>query len=298
MRTAAETHSSQRVRRAGLAQAALSGIGFGFLGILGKAGFEAGFTAGEQLALRFGVGAAILWIFLVGKIGRRAVLPARDALKCFGLGIFGYAVFSSCYLGALQSLSASLAVLLLYAYPVVVALCAWMLFGQHPGRRKLLCLIPIVGGLALLVSGDVAVRSTTGVLLGLAAAGLYSLYILASSRLLRGINPAVAVCHIQSAAAVALGCIHLTDPSRAAALFEQHWLLIFGTAVFCTVAPMLLFLSSLQKITPAEASMLSTLEPITGVVAAAVVLGERLAPVQVAGAAAVVAALFVMARET
>lgn len=58
-----------------------------------------------------------------------------------------------------------------------------------------------------------------------------------------------------------------------------------------TLGPLVLFLSGLQRLTNAEASILSLLEPLTAVVAAAVLLGERLAPVLLFGGALILAAL-------
>ena len=52
-------------------------------------------------------------------------VPLVDLGKCAVLGVLGYAVFSSCFFEALNGLSASLTVLLLYTYPVIVALGAW-----------------------------------------------------------------------------------------------------------------------------------------------------------------------------
>jgi drug/metabolite transporter (DMT)-like permease len=193
------------------------------------------------------------------------------------------------------SLSASLAVMLLYTYPGLVALGAWLLFDEHPGRRKLISLAPVSVGLVMLAAHGLGVRDPRGFVFGLGSAVLYAVYILASARLLRGIDSFAAVAWIQTAAGMVLAALHLHDGARVTTLLTEHWLLIVGTAVLCTLGPMALFLSSLRRIPAAEVSLLSTAEPITAVVAAAVVLGERLSGLQIAGAAAVVAGLIYMA---
>ena len=100
-------------RKIGILQILLSGFCFGFLGIFGKAAYSRGLTPGEFLSLRYLIGAVMLFVALT--IWRRSALQMswRRALICLSLGVFGYAVFSSCYFVALQGLSASLTVLLL-----------------------------------------------------------------------------------------------------------------------------------------------------------------------------------------
>lgn len=283
-------------RRLGILFAVLSGVGFGFLGILGKYSYQAGMTAGEHLALRFLLAAALLWTYLL--VFRRGALrvPVRSLLTCIALGAVGYAIFSTMYFSALAHLSASLTVMLLYTYPALVALGGWALFRLRPARRQLISLPIVMGGLVLLISGDLTVGASRGIYFGLASAALYALYLLISNRALSGINPLVSVCYIQSAAGLALAALHLRDPDRVLALVTSSWPVILGSALLCTVVPMVLIFAALQRLQPAHVSLLSTAEPITGVVAASLLLGERLAPMQIAGATIIIAALIYMSR--
>jgi drug/metabolite transporter (DMT)-like permease len=129
-----------------------------------------------------------------------------------------------------------------------------------------------------------------------AAPVLYACYILFSSRFIDHINPVVAVAYIQTGAAVVLSIIYLDDLPRALFLIENHWHLVSSVAVFCTVLPMLLFLRSLQKLPPSTVSMLSTTEPITGVIAAAVFLNEQLSAIQLIGAIVIIVVLIYSSR--
>lgn len=275
----------------GIIEAVASGIGFGLLGVLVKAAFAAGFSPGEHLALRFLNGACLLWIFNFLNPGTNAVLPWRDGVVCLLLGVFGYAVFSSCYFAALNGLSVSMTVLLLYTYPVLVACGAWFFFRQRPSNRKLISLPVMLVGLLFLVWGEFSVGNPEALFFAIAAPVLYSCYILFSSRFIDHINPLVAVAYIQTGAALALSLVYLKDFDRTLGLIESYWYLIASVAIFCTVLPMLFFLRSLQKLPASTVSMLSTTEPITGVVAAALILNERLSVIQLVGALTIVAVL-------
>jgi DME family drug/metabolite transporter len=278
-------------RAIGRVEILLSAIGYGFIGIFGKRAFAAGLAPGEYLTMRFALAAGLLWCFAL--VARRAELRVtrRQLAACAALGVFGYALFTTLYFHALRGLSASLTSLLLYTFPVIVTIAAWALFKEPIGWRRGLALPVVSAGLVLLLWGDLAVTDWGAVGLALLSALFYSTYILASSRLLHGMDSLVAGLYIMTAAAVALAVVDAPSPQLIASLDRPAWNAIVGIALVSTLAPLVLFLRGLKRLTNAEASILSLLEPVTTVVAAAALLGERLAPVQIAGGALVIVAL-------
>lgn len=279
------------LRSLGLVQILLSGFCFGFLGIFGKWAYEFGLKPGEFLSLRFLLASAFLALFLL--VQNPAQL--RVSKKVFGrsvlLGLGGYAVFSSCFFFALEGLSASLTVLLLYTYPILVCLGGWALFGERPTNRQLLALPLVVGGLALLVWGEMEVREPRYLVFGFCSAVFYAGYILTSSRLLKGVPAFSSTLYIMLAAGVGLGVWHL----RALPAEPAVWATMGATALISSLLAMGLFLAALQKLSNAEASLLSAAEPVTGLVLAALVLGESLQPRQWAGGGLVLAGMALVA---
>ena len=286
------------LRALGMAEIILSGIAFGVIGVFGKTAYRAGFSPGELLSLRFLFAAPFLWAFVL--LFRRDTIrfSARTVLACAGLGILGYAVFSFCYFEALQSLSASLTVLLLYLYPVLVTLASWLVFRERLHPVQWLALPVVIVGMLLLVGSDFSVSRAIGFLFGVGSAVFYAAYILASDRLLRGVSPLFSVALIQSFAGVALGLIHLHHPIRIAHLLAVSWPSVLAIAVISTALAMTLFLSGLQKVSSAEVSILSMAEPLTGVLAATWLLGERLSAPQIVGGVAILAAMTGIALTT
>ncbi len=63
-----------------------------------------------------------------------------------------------------------------------------------------------------------------------------------------------------------------------------------------SVTAILGFFAGLRRVGPSAASILSTAEPVTTVVLAVAVLGDRLSPAQLAGGALVLAAVAALAR--
>jgi drug/metabolite transporter (DMT)-like permease len=281
------------MRQVGIIQALLSGFCFGFLGIFGKYAFSGGLQPGEFLAFRFLLAAFFLFLWLL-RTPEKLRVSRRQLFSCIALGVGGYAVFSSCFFFALQGLSASLTVLLLYTYPVVVSLGAWMLFGERLQGLELLALPVVIVGLVSLVWGEMEVRSVLSLGLGLASALFYSVYILASSRLLKGVDPFAATLYILLSAGATLGAWHLRASSFG--LHWQVWAVLLGAALVSSLLAMGLFLAALQKLTNGEVSLLSTAEPVTGVILAALVLGERPLPLQWLGGALVVLGMLLVAQ--
>lgn len=282
------------MRQLGILQVLLSGFCFGFLGLFGKTAYSYGIAPGEFLALRFLLASLFLGIFVAVKDARLLRLPLKSLFHCVMLGVLGYSVFSSCYFGALRGLSVSLTVLLLYTYPVLVCLGSWLLFGERLARLEWLALPIVCGGLALLVWGDIQVTSSLSLLLGFLSSLFYSVYILASSRWLRGLHPLATTFYIMLSAGLLLALLHLRP-----ALFPlppTAWIVMGGTALVSTVMAMGLFLAGLQKLKNGEVALLSTAEPITGVLLATVFWGETLLLAQWLGASFVIGGMILVAR--
>jgi len=74
------------------------------------------------------------------------------------------------------------------------------------------------------------------------------------------------------------------------------WLAIAAIALVSTVAAITLFFAGLERIGPTRASTLSTIEPLVTVTLAAALLGERIAPIQIAGGALILGAVVLLAR--
>lgn len=269
-----------------------SGICFGWLGFFGKRAYEQGISPGELLALRFFVSGIILGILILLSRSRRDLrVGGGMLLRLMALGVFGYAIFSSCFFYALKGLSASLTVLLLYTYPAMVAVGGWVFLKEPLSRRTLWALPLSVMGTAALVWGEFRVESAFSLVLGLLSAVSYSSYILCSRAWLKGVNPFVSTVIIQLATALVLSFAHFDDFERPIQILTSSTGVVLGVALVGSLFAMSLFLSGLRTVTSAESSILSTTEPLVGVMVAAFFLGERMNAVQVGGGLAVLLSL-------
>lgn len=283
-----------RQRILGAVQVIASAIGYGLIGIFSKRAYEEGVRPGELLALRFILASTLLWGYTL--IARRNAfrLQVRQALACVSLGIFGYAVFSSLYFYSLEGLSASLAVLLLYTSPVFVTCGAWLILKERVTPIQWLALPIVFFGLLMLLWFDFSVKNKGAVALGLGAAAIYAAYILVSRRLVSSISGFSAGLYIMTGTTVALILMTPSALSRVDDLTSAAWWSIINLTFVSTIGALVLFLMGLEKLTSTEATLLSTIEPMTAVIAAAVVLNEKLAPLQIAGGIMILCALILL----
>jgi drug/metabolite transporter (DMT)-like permease len=268
------------------------------MGIFGKLAYEHGATVGTLLAVRFVLAAALFWALVLGTGAARQLrtLPRREIGLAFALGAVGYSAQAGAYFAALKRLDASLLSLLLYTFPAMVTVAAIALGRERASRRRAGALVLASGGLFLVLAGAGAgALDPAGTVLGITAAVVYTTYILTSAGVAERVGPLLlsalvctgAATTLTSATAVA-GDLHPGNLTPAG----FGW--VTAIAVVSTVGAVSLFFAGLNRVGPTTASILSTAEPVTTVVLAFLAFGESLSPVQLAGGALVVGAVFVL----
>jgi len=278
---------SPRDEARGLTLVALSTIAYGVLPILGKVAYAAGVRVLPLLAWRYVIAAALIAI-----LDRGPRPPLRERARLWAIGsVF---VFNSiAYFRALEEIPASVTALVLYTYPVIVALLAALVGVEPLTWRALLATLVAFAGCALTAGGAPAgaALSLSGVAWALAAALVYASYIVLSSRFGSGVPARVLALHLAQAAAVICVAFALADGGLALPVDPRGLLAVAGIGVVSTVVAMTTFLAGMALIGPTRASVLSSLEVIVTLILAFLFLGERLGPWQWAGAAFILGAV-------
>lgn len=278
----------------GIAQVATASVCFGFIGLFGKIAFRNGLSVGELLSFRFLFASVLLGLGLLLTKPARLKLPFRQILLSLALGIFGYAVFATLYFLAIRGLSVALAALLLYTFPFWTLLFNSVL-GERPAKSAWLALLAAFFGLILLLWGEVRVESLGAVTCGIGSAVAYSIYIIVSGRLQKGVSPLGSGFWIITGAALALFAFHAPDVSHVIAWPAVAWRTLVAIAVIGTIVPLVLIQAGLQRLSSSETALLSMIEPVTAAAAAALFLHESLSGRQFAGAVLVLGSLAVLA---
>lgn len=289
--------ASDRQRRGvGIALIALSATAFGAMPILARWAYDDGAEPAALLFLRFAI-ASLVMVPMI--LARRPVRPAGGVLwGLVAMGAIGYVGQSMAYFTALTLIPAGLVALLLYLYPAIVTILAARVFRQSITPLRAGAVAIAVGGTALTLAGPGSSRGETsllGIALAIGAALIYSVYILTGSRLIPGIGPLAASTIVTTSAAVVLGAIAILEqpafPQSAAG-----WSAAAAIALVSTVLAIVAFFAGLERVGPADAATLSTLEPIVTLLLGALLLSEVLTVTQLVGGVCILAAVLVLAR--
>jgi drug/metabolite transporter (DMT)-like permease len=269
----------------------LSALGFGSIALFAKSAYGAGVSPTMLLAWRFIIAVAILapvvWL-------RGLRLPRGKTLAGFALMGALYTAQSQSYFTALMHASSGLVGLLLYIYPVLVTMIAVALGWERLDRRTLVLLLLAIAGLAITLGGNLQ-GEPLGIALGILAAGVYAVYIVIGGKLTRDTDPLAATLVVMIAAGIGNGMFAIAGgtplPQGGIA-----WLAIAAIALFSTVIAVGTFLIGIKVIGAAQASILSTLEPVITIVLGVAFLGEAVSASQMVGGAMVLAAVILLAR--
>lgn len=269
----------------------LSGIGFGFLGIFGRLAFQSGLTVGELLTFRFALASVILFIGLLITNPQLIKLAPKQILISSGLGILGYAVFSTLYFKSIEGISVPLAALLLFTFPLFVNLGSYFILKENLSRLQMLSLTLATLGLAVLLWGPMSVDSSSAVVSAVAAALTYAVYVLVSGKYQQNVPPFSSSLYVILSGTLALYLFHQPSIAKIATFTAHQFFIIFGIAIISTIGPMTLFLAGLQKLSSSRASIIVMIEPVVAAIAAWLILNERLSGQQLIGAVLVLVAL-------
>lgn len=271
----------------------VSAAGFATLAILIKLAYAAGANTITILATRFILAAACLWLILHWRnISYR--VDRHMLLRLFLLGGLGYGAMSTAFASSLKFLPASLSSMLLYMYPAIVSVLAIFLGQDQLSWRKSLALIICFSGLFLTLGVSFEGMSMLGLGWGIAAAIIYSLYILAGNYLLRDVKPLVATTYVCSSAAIVFVLTAIGTNDFVLSLPLYGWLSLAGMALFSTVIGILGFFAGMTRIGPANASIISIAEPVMTVLMSIFFLGETIIATQIGGGLLILMGLIIL----
>jgi len=278
-------------RFVGIVLVAISAAAFGTLAILGRYAYADGMDTLTVLFLRFSLSAVVMAVLLVT---RRESLPrGLTSLQLVGMGAVGYVGQAFSYLTALKYASSGLVALLLYLYPVFVAILSAIWLHEQITRTKTTALGLALVGTALTVGPEGG--QFLGVLLAISAAAIYSVYIMVGAQVMKRVSAVQSSTVIFASAGSMSGVLMMGNGPHLPAT-GAGWAVIGSIVLIATVLPVVAFLAGLERIGPTNAAMLSTLEPVVTVLLAAMLLGETLKPITLLGGGLVLVAVLLLTR--
>jgi drug/metabolite transporter (DMT)-like permease len=273
----------------GIMLVAVSAASFGTLAIFGHIAYDDGMDIFTVLFLRFGISASIMTVIL---FLRKEPFPRGHILaQLAGMGALGYVGQSYLYMTAIKFASAGLVALLLYLYPVFVFILSVISLHERTSRVKFVALTLALTGVALTVGP--AGGQLIGVLMAIAAAMIYSIYIIVGTNVMKHVSAVQSSTAIFASAGAVFGILALVNGAHFPES-DSGWLAMLGIIAISTIVPVVAFLAGLERIGPTNASMLSTLEPVVTVALASWLFGEKLMPIVMVGGGLILAAVILL----
>ncbi len=301
-----------RERLIGIALVIISACGYGSGPLFAKPAYGAGVDWLTLLAWRFLFASVVSWGWLLmWPAQRRALrnLPRRRLVVLILLGIF-FVGNSGTYFAGLEYVSASLAALIVYMYPALVAVMTLRFGRRLEGRRAWGALALATFGVVLAVGGIDPNQPVEpiGLVLMISSPIIYAVWIVLAGRLAgersrqragdaalvpphdsesteqtRDAAPTAAIMLSATAAAWWLIALTTKHPVMPDQIPSDAWVPLIGVGIVSTAIALQAFYAGARRIGAAQASLVSTVEPIYTIIFAALLFGERLTPVQLVG---------------
>jgi RarD protein len=237
----------------------------------------------------FGV-VALLVICAAKGVLRRDIASSRQLVLAAAGGL---AVVLNWLLlfAAFPRASISVATTIYNTQPFMLVIFGALFFGERLTAIKIVWLaLAFLGVLALVENGDTGTATgsayLTGILLALSAAFFYAIAAIVAKKL-TGVPPIVVVLIQVCVGAIALAPFAFVDGVPGSA---RTWTTLAVLGVVHTGIVFVLLYRGIQKLPTHMSGALSFIYPVTAMIVDAIAFGQRLQPIQIAGAALVLLA--------
>ena len=236
-------------------------------------------------SLPFYIGAA----YLASRRLNYNTLTRKQWLQVLGLGIFGYYISSLFDFMGLQYISAGLERLILFLYPTFSVLINAFVFKQKVNRIQQMALLLTYTGIAIAYYGELTIDTGNpnflwGSILIFMCSVTYAIYIVGSGRIIPKVGVTKFTTYAMMAATGGI-FFHFILKGNYTLLHSGKELWWYGLllAVFATVIPSFLISGGIKRIGSNNVAIISGIGPVSTIIQAHYILGEKIFIEQVIG---------------
>ncbi|MGH7005076.1 MAG: DMT family transporter, partial [Alphaproteobacteria bacterium] len=231
----------------------------------------------------------LLFVVLLGARGQWPSVP-RVAWLAFAATAVCYAIHNPLLLVAFQYIPVSLAVLVMYVFPIVVAFLSAAI-GQERLRPRTLGAAAIAfTGITLVLNVGAEAPDWRGVALAAITAIALAGNLVGAAQLNRHMSALGIPFALSCLGAVVFGAMMLADGGPTLPTTPRGWWL-FAAATVTSPAALIAFYLALPRAGAPRSALAMNIEPVITVLVAMLLLGETLGAFQAVGAALIVGAI-------
>lgn len=261
------------------------------------------------LAMQAGVPlvSVIFWRFLIAAVllaalswrARRRHKFDKAAWRLMAFGGIAQALISYLSFKSLDYLPVGVLGFLFYTYPAWVAIIASVRGNETLNRPRFFALVLAMSGIAVMVGAPHAkVLSTIGILMALATALLYALYLPMIHDAQKALPPLLASFYLVTGIAITFLVVSLTTGGMTIPQTPNVWGYLFLLAIVGTVFAFGALMAGLHVLGPVRTSIISTVEPFFTAILGAVVLGQELTLAIIAGGILIAVAVVILEQSS
>lgn len=282
---------------AGVVFAILASVCFGFLGIFAEIGYEHGSDPLTVLAARFTIATILLLVIVI--ISRKSLrVTKKQLIYLFLIGSVGYTLTTQMLFLSYKYIGVGLATGLHFIYPLCVCIFAFIFAGEKFTKKKTIALIISIVGVFLLSASEKGGLDIRGIGLALGSGVVYGATVFTMGKEeVKKLNSLVVTFYCSAFSGLITIIIGLSTNQIKFKIDSGIIFSYLGIALVSTVLALVLLQVAIRKIGPSKSSILGTFEPIVGIIAGAVVLGESIDIFTIIGIVAVVISVVLVAKE-
>jgi len=265
---------------------AMASILWGTLGVLGKMAFQYNIMPTLLIMLRLSISSCTLFpMILVFK--KELLKVKRNHVPFFILfGLFPIAFQRVAYFYALNFTTATVAAMLFYTYPAIVAAMSVFLFKEEVTKKTVVAIILTFLGASFVVKiyeTSLLIINLLGITFGLLSSVLFVVYVAMVKQLRTDYSSCTLVVYGDGFGAIALTFVVAFSLPEVTKFPFQLWSLIFTIAWIPSLLGYFLYSHALKYVEATKGSIVSIIEPISAGLLSVVILAETIEPLQLLG---------------
>lgn len=274
----------------------LAAASFGAIAPIAKFIYQYEITPNFMLALRFLIASLFLWGYIF--INRKKInykVEKEQMIIMLIIGALVYFLTTIFYFNAIKFIPVSLHVMIFYSYPFMVNIFSFLVLKEKISKNQSMAMIIAFAGLLLTVSINSSGLNIIGITLSLLAAAFNGSYILLLGTIkINKIDSVVTAAYTNLFSSISFfiycgikGEIYVDMPF-------SGWIAIVFIAIICTAIAIISLSKGIRMIGASKASIISTFEPLEGVVLSFIFLGESMNIRQIIGIVLILFAIIII----
>lgn len=283
----------------GIFYVVLSSLSFGIMPILAKLAYSREMTTYAVLFLRFSLAAIMLFCYLIlRKISFR--LNKKQIFMVIILGVFGYSATALSLFISYRYISAGLATNIMYIYPIIVTVLSFFIYKDKFTFTKIIALLLCIIGVFIMAGKISGSFNLKGIIFALMSSGFYSFYVMGISHSeIKKINSYLMTFYLSIISGIIMFIMgEATHTMNLSLITPYSFVCVLLLAFISTVVALMAFLKGVKLIGPANASILSTLEPVASLILGWLILKENITFRIALGCIFILISVFVLSKKS